>query len=394
MENPTRELGKAPWETRDAAARAACSLFSWTSLRSILLTGQLATFAFLVTACISPEAPAPGALPQEVGPGDGHIHFEGRIDWRDPLQPSMSFPGSALAVHFRGTGFDARLSTTRADHVQVVLDGKPAANLALTLEPVLYQIANGLANADHTAVLYKCTEANRGTLRFHGLLLAPDARLLSVHRAKRNIEFIGDSITAGYGDTAANEHERVSPENSNWYVTYGAITARELGANEVTVAVSGIRLTQSGEWPAMPRVYRRVHPNDGDLLWNFSKGPVPDVVVINLATNDFRKEPPEESEWTRTYGEFLDFVRLQRPTAEIYVADGPLMSGANLEHVRAWNRKVVEKRRASGDRRCHTISFPEQLAGDGYGSDFHPNVTTHMKMAKQLVAAIRADTGW
>jgi endoglucanase len=353
-----------------------------------------AAFVLLVAACSSPTATGIGGAPQEVAPGHDYIHYEGRIDSRDPAQFTMSLPGSAVFVRFRGTGFDARMSTTIRNHVQVVIDGKPAANLTLAKEPALYPVASGLPDAEHTAVLYKCTEANRGRLQFQGLRLEPGTRLLRARGSRRNIEFIGDSITAGYGDTAANEREPVSPENSNWYVTYAAVTARELGAGEVTVAVSGIRLTQSGDWPAMPRVYRRPHPNDPDYLWDFNRGPVPDVVVINLATNDFRKAGPDEDEWTRTYGEFLDFVRSQRPNAEIYVADGPLMSGTDLEHVRAWNREVVSRRRVSGDRRCHTISFPEEQASDGFGSDFHPNVATNRKMAEQLVAAIKADTGW
>ena len=394
METLVRDLSKETWKCTMAAADAVFRLCDRVSLRSILLAGQLAVFAFLVAACSSTPATASGSAAQDVGPGDEHIHYEGRIDWRDPLQPTMSFPGSALVVHFHGVGFDARLSTTIADHIQVVIDGKPATVFAVAKDPALYPIASDLPPADHTAILYKCTEANRGTLRFSGLRLAPGTQLLSVPQARRHIEFIGDSITAGYGDMAADQHEHVSPDNSNWYFTYGAIAARELGAEQVTVAVSGIRLTQSGEWDAMPRVYRRVHPNDRDLAWDFKGGPVPDVVVINLATNDFRLPPPSESEWTRTFGVFLDIVRLRRPSAEIYIADGPLMSGADLDHLRAWNREVIGKRNAAGDTRCHTISFPEQQASDGYGSDWHPSVKTHIKMAEQLVAAIRADTGW
>jgi lysophospholipase L1-like esterase len=394
MENLARKIGKAAWRCATKAAEAVSPFFDRVSRRSILLACQLAIFAFFAASCSSPPEPNQGGASGEVGPGDEHIHYEGRIDWHDPQQPSMSFPGSALAVHFRGTGFEARFSTTIADHIQVVIDGKPTAAFAVAKDPALYPIASDLPAGEHTAILYKCTESNRGTLKFYGLRLAPGTRLLSVPRAKRNIEFIGDSITAGYGDMAANQHEPVSPENSNWYYTYGAITAREFGAEQVTVAVSGIRLTQSGEWDAMPRVYRRVHPNDHDLAWDFKRGPVPDVVVIDLATNDFRMKSPSESEWTGTFGEFLDFVRSHRPSAEIYIADGPLMSGTDVEHLRAWNREVVAQRKASGDGRCHTISFPEQLASDGYGSDFHPNVKTQMKMAERLVAAIRADTGW
>jgi lysophospholipase L1-like esterase len=314
----------------------------------------------------------------------------------------MSFPGSAIVVHFNGSGFDARLSTTIADHIQVVIDGQAAQAFGVTKVPALYPIARGLSEAEHTVVLYKATETNRGTLIFYGLSLQPGTRLLPVPRATRNIEFIGDSITCGYGDMAANQHEPVSPANSNWYYTYGAITARQLGAEQVTVAVSGIRLTQSGEWDAMPSVYRRVHSFDRDFPWDFKQGPVPDIVVIDLGTNDFRKHPavdkqspPDEAGWTQALEEFLDFVRSRRPLAEIYVADGPLMeAGPELDRLRAWNQEVISQRKAAGDNRCHQLDFAVQRDEDGYGSDWHPSVKTHSNMADQLVAAIRGDTGW
>ena len=395
METLTHSTGKAALRCTAGEAGAAVRLRALASPRLVLAAGCLAIVSALAGAGPSPPAAGPGALSGEVSPGDKRIYYEGRIDWRDPLQPSMSFPGSAVVVHFQGSGFDARLSTTIADHFQIVVDGKPTAAFALTTEPALYVVARDLPAAEHTAILYKCTEANRGTARFYGLRLAPGTRLLPARAARHCIEFIGDSITCGYGDLGANPKDPVSPANSNWYFSYGAIAARELGADQVTVAVSGIRLTQSGQWDAMPRVYARVHSYDRGYPWDFKRGPVPDVVVIDLATNDFRTNPPDEKTWTKALDEFLDFVRSRRPSAEIYVADGPMMEpGPDLDHLRAWNLEVVARRRASGDSRCHTISFAVQRAEDGYGSDWHPSVKTHRKMADQLVAAIRADTGW
>jgi len=395
MKDPTHCLGEAARKSAAGEAEAGARPRAWASPRLVLAIGRLAILAVSIAACSSPPAAESGGPSGEIGPGNERIHYEGRIDWRDPLQPSMSFPGSAVVVRFRGTGFDARLSTTIADHFQAVVDGQPAAAFAITKEPALYPIALGLPAGEHTVVLYKCTESNRGTARFYGLRLAPGTRLLPAPAANRCIEFIGDSITCGYGDLGANPKDPVSPANSNWYYTYGAIAARRLGAEQVTVAASGIRLTQSGQWDAMPRVYTRVHPNDREYPWDFTRGPVPNVVVINLGTNDFRKDPPDESGWTGALGQFLDFVRSLRPSAEIYVADGPIMGpGPDLDHLRAWNLEVVARRRASGDTRCHTLNFAVQQPEDGYGSDYHPSVKTHMKMADQLVAAIRADTNW
>jgi lysophospholipase L1-like esterase len=330
-----------------------------------------------------------------VAPDDGRIHYEGRLDWLDPLAPTMSFPGCAVVVRFQGPGLEARLSTTIADHVQVVIDGRPAAVVAVTRTPADYGLARDLPKGEHTLEMYKATETNRGTLQFYGLRLQPGTVLLPVPKAARTIEFVGDSITCGYGDMAANLSEPVSPENSNWYYTFGSITARRFGADEVTVAASGIRLTQEGDWPAMPTVYRRVHTYDGGIPWDFTQGPVPDVVVVDLGTNDFRTKGPDEETWVRTYLEFIDYVRARRPLAQIYIVDGPMMPpGPDLDHLRSWNKEVVARRAAAGDARCRAFSFDVQRKEDGYGSDWHPNVTTNAKMADQLVAVIKSDTSW
>ena len=307
----------------------------------------------------------------------------------------MSFPGCAIVIRIDGRGLDARLDTTIADHVQVVVDDKPKQVIALDRTARDYPIARDLPAGAHTVALFKATETNRGTLQFFGIRLQSGARLLAAPKPARMIEFIGDSITCGYGDMASSRTEPVSPANSNWYYTFGSITAARFGADESTVAVSGIRLTQQGDWPAMPIVYTRVHSYDGGVLWDASKGPMPDIVVIDLSTNDFRKDGPDERTWVDTYLKFLSYVRERRPSALIYLADGPMMpAGPDLDHVRAWNKEVVAQRASSGDRRCRTFSFDIQREEDGYGSDYHPNVRTHAKMAAKLIAAIKADTGW
>jgi hypothetical protein len=71
-----------------------------------------------------------------------------------------------------------------------------------------------------------------------------------------------------------------------------------------------------------------------------------------------------------------------------------MTSGEALDHLRAWNRSIVARRSAAGDLRIHAMSFWEQETRNGYGSDWHPSVATHLLMAVQLVEKIRRVTGW
>jgi lysophospholipase L1-like esterase len=353
-------------------------------------------FAFLfLCAAFLRGAETPASFPIEVKPADVRLHYNGRFDWRAPDAPRMTFPACNLVVRFHGTGLAALLGTTIADRIQVVVDGRPAAVLALGKEPALFVAAQDLSPGDHTVVLFKATEAVHGTTAIYGLRLPAGAVLLDAPRSARLIEFIGDSITCGYGDEAANKEEKFSPDNSNSYYAYGALAARALGADQTGVAVSGIRLTATPDRPAMPAVYPRVDLFDADLPWDFNREPAPDVVVINLATNDFGRDRPDEALWKGTYNRFLDTVRSRRPSALILLTDGPMMPlDENLANVRRWNRDIVAARRAAGDTRIEALSYPVQDPADGYGSDWHPSLVTHAKMAARLAAAIRTAEGW
>jgi endoglucanase len=351
-----------------------------------------AVFSALAALCASQSSFAQVA---DIRPSNPLLHFNGRFDWRNPEAPSASFPGSELVVRFSGTGLNATLSTSRWDQIQVIVDDHLTSVLKLTHEPVLYVVGHDLPPGTHTITLFKRTEAGRGTMQLSGLQLAAGGVLLPSPPAERNLEFIGDSITCGYGDEAPGKEVAVSPDNSNHYVSFAAVAARMLHAEHVAVAVSGIRLTENPGSVSMPTVYRYADQNDKGPLWDFSKGPVPDAVVINLGTNDFRYEGPSETEWKKSYREFIDFVRARRPNAHIFLTNGPMMElDKKLEHLRLWNQQIVEERRSAGDSRIHAFDFDMQKASDGYGSDWHPSVRTHELMAEKLVSEIKASLGW
>jgi lysophospholipase L1-like esterase len=352
----------------------------------------IAALSFLAAPCRADVSPA---LAKEVRPDDPLLRYNGRINWQGPDAPYAAFPGSELVVHFNGTALGARLSTTRADRIQVVVDDLPTTVLKLTNDPVLYVVAHDLRRGEHTVILFKRTEGGRGNTRFHGLQLPADGYLLPPQPALRNLEFIGDSITCGYGDMAAGKEVPVSPDNSNQFLSYAAVAARMLNAEQVSVSVSGIRLTERPGIDSMPTVYRRTDQHRKEPQWDFSRGPMPDIVVINLGTNDFRLNDVTESEWKKSYAEFLDFVREKRPQAHIFLADGPMMEpGEKLDNLRRWNEQIVELRHAAGDLKVHVLHFDVQKATDGYGSDWHPSVKTHEIMAEKLAAAVRALVNW
>jgi lysophospholipase L1-like esterase len=334
------------------------------------------------------------ALPLKVAASDRNIRYVGRFDVSDSAGPRAAWSASTVALKFRGTSLNVRMKDSPSNRWQVEVDGVPTTTLQMIEGEHTYRVAEGLPVGEHSVRLVKATEALFGTSQILGLELSQGGRLLPLVTSARHLEVIGDSISAGYGNEAASKEEKFSHKTQNAYFTYGAIAARQLGADYTCVAWSGKKM-----WPnnTVPELYDRVLPNEAESTWNFAKQ-VPNAVLINLATNDFGAGIPDEAGWTGAYKAFIARVRRNYPQAHIYCAIGPMMGdwgeGKPLTTLRSYLSKTVTDVRATGDTKVHLIDFGTQDAKNGFGADWHPNIKTNQLMAEQLVQTLRKDLNW
>ncbi|MFF3334512.1 hypothetical protein ACFYWX_34020 [Streptomyces sp. NPDC002888] len=88
---------------------------------------------------------------------------------------------------------------------------------------------NGLSNSTHTVRLVKRNDTPGDTSAFGGFVAAPGGAVLSKPAARnRQIEFIGASLTVGYGNLSTSRTctwDQVK-RNTNSDVSYGALAAR------------------------------------------------------------------------------------------------------------------------------------------------------------------------
>lgn len=343
--------------------------------------------------------PPPGPLPVIVVPGDARLQYEGRFETCGPNEVRCAWSASAATIRFHGTAVNADLNLGNNNRFEVVVDGNPVKVLMVADAPGrhLYSLASNLANADHLVTLFKCTQGYSATVSFFGFQLNQGAVVLPVPVVDRRIEVIGDSISAGVGNEAANEKEAYSPNNENAYWSYGAVAARELGAEFSCFALGGKCL-----WPdnTIPAVYDRILPLDPKSpLWNF-EGWKPNAVLINLGTNDFNKGTPEEEGWVKAYHDFIGRIRKNYPGAMIYLALGPILNDfypANSQRLttcRKYIQRVIKECNAGGDTRVRFLEFQTQDQSLGLGAGWHPSLKRHQAMAKQFIAALRNDLGW
>ncbi|MBV9864556.1 MAG: hypothetical protein JO316_04350 [Abitibacteriaceae bacterium] len=360
------------------------------TLTAVSIIGAV-TFATQVPRALGADT---NALPTAIAANDPNIRYIGRFDQRAQTGPRCQWPASTVALKFRGTDLNVRLNEQGHDRWQVEVDGQPTTVLEPQEGQPTYAVATGLPAGEHTARLVKCTESFVGTTQILGFQLNQGGQLLPQQAPQRRLEIIGDSISCGYGNEAPNQQEHFSLKTENAYYTYGAIAARALGADYTCIAWSGKKM-----WPdnTMPELYGRALPLDPGSKWDFTQW-TPDVVLINLATNDFGKENPDEAGWTGAYKGFIGRLRQLYPKAEIYCAIGTMMGdwGPNkpLTTVRDYLGKVVADSKAAGDTKVHLIDFGTQDLKNGIGADWHPSRKTHEIMAQQLVKTLQEDLAW
>jgi lysophospholipase L1-like esterase len=363
-------------------------------------SGLSATQTRTATRTATPVNPTPSRTPTRTPTGNpvsNNALFIGRFNTGDPAGPRSAWSATTIKANFTGTGISASLSSTGDNWYQVVIDGvvrTPVHLPAGTNGSVT--LASGLASGSHTLELVRRTETWVGDVQFKGFTVTGGQLSAPPAPSSRRIEFIGDSITAGYGNEGANQFQTFTTRNENAYLAYGPVTARALGADQFTIAWSGkgvIRNYGGDTTDVLPSIYLRILPYDTTTLWTPGQWS-PHVVVINLGTNDFSIGAPDRTAFTAAYSSFVNRIRSQYPNAHIYCALGPMLSGNNLTGARDYITTVVTQFNAAGDARVRFIEFPMQDGSLGYGEDWHPSVAQHAAMANLLVNRIKTDLGW
>jgi len=308
------------------------------------------------------------------------------VDTRDAAGARFAWSGTGVVARFSGTSLGVRLGGNQ--QYSVLVDG--------ALQPKFVStggsdaLATDLTAGEHVVEIYRRTEASQGVSQFLGFDIGGGELLAPPPAPERRIEIIGDSVSAGYGDEGTLPCG-FTADTENHYLTYGAIAARALDAELSTVAWSGKGIVYNYDTDVvdpMPALYGRTLPQDPSSTYDFAT--VPDVVVINLGTNDFSTEGDPTTElFGSEYAKLLERVRAAYPEAFILCTVGPLLSGADLVAARAGIAAGVAAFEAAGGSnvRAWEMNVPN---GNPPGCDYHPNLATHQAMADALVPELEA----
>ncbi|HEY5960717.1 MAG TPA: SGNH/GDSL hydrolase family protein [Polyangiaceae bacterium] len=302
----------------------------------------------------------------------------------------FGWSGVSIQARFRGTQVTIELDDAgNQNEFAVMIDGAMKPNLVTASGKTKYALATGLTDAVHDLLVWRRTEAFYNPTEFIGLsdFGATGALLAPNPAPDRRIEIIGDSITCGYGNEGTPGCTGTKPENN--YLAYGSVAARLLNADLHTIAWSGIGMYRNYDEPgpsagAMPTKYDLAVPTVSNSTWDFNQFQ-PQVVVINLGTNDFSTRGDPGQPYIDAYVKFLKHVRSVHQSAYIVCLIPVTAATTDVN-------QAVSTIKDGGDTRIE--SFDANATTGGNGCDGHPDVAKDNAMGEKLAAELKRVMTW
>jgi lysophospholipase L1-like esterase len=352
-------------------------------LRGLLTAAALAALIPALAQAqprVTPVADAPvlAALPALAG---GRV-VTGPEGW------TYQWPSARFEAAFSGEAVLFKVGT--GDQIlHLSVDGAPVARMVKPA-PGLYRI-EGLANGRHLVRASVVNEMQAAPARFGGFFLA-GGQPLPLAAPRRQIEFIGDSHSVGYGDAS---DVRACPGDGVWMTTdnsiaFGPLTAQRFGADRQVNAISGRGIVRNFDGMAgdtLPIAWPRALLGDAPSYRNDDWRP--QVVVINLGTNDFSTPLKAGERWgdrqalrddyVATYVRFVADIRARQPQAFVILLAPP--SAEN--EITAQIDRVANTLKAGGEARLAVIPVGEM---ELTACDWHPSARDQQGISDKLSA--------
>lgn len=327
----------------------------------------------------------------------------GRTFMRDGTR-ILSHTCSGVEFAFRGTAADITLtSNCKASKARAAfyVDGELVKDTMLNSKEETFRIFESDEPKNCIISVVKLSEAAYSNIGVKSINVTSEYGIIPTPARKHKIEFIGDSITCGYGIDAADQYEAFATTNENGEKTYAALVGKHFKADYNIISWSGIGVYSSytesskpNQSFLLPPIYGKTAPNElSNDMWDFSQWQ-PDLVVINLGTNDntWTKGIQDRADiFGEAYYKFIEQVRESNPNAYIICSLG-VMGSKLLPEIK---EQVALYSANTGDYKITTFEFDyRDGVNDGFGAGFHPSAVTHQKMADKLIPFISELLGW
>ena len=342
----------------------------------------------------------------------GRSYLEEEIRW-------VALSGAGVAFQFQGKQLSVKILGSNAAQIPdndtnyarfaIFINDKRVVDDIMDKDSKTYEVIVSKEPVEAQVQIMKLSESAMSAIGIAPIECDEKAVIQPLPPKAHSIEFIGDSITCGYGTDDFDLTHSFSTQTEDVTKAYAYKTAQLLDADYSMFSCSGYGIISGYTPDAQVRGAEELIPpyyeyqcfsrddfgkagKPAHISWDFSKYQ-PEVVVINLGTNDdsyCQDTDWKQEEYCKEYVKFLKVVRKHNPQAEIFCVLG--LMGDNLYEKVCQARQQYGKE--TGDNHIHTVHIPKQDEAAGVVIDYHPTPDAHSMAAEVVASAIKKQMGW
>ena len=265
-------------------------------------------------------------------------------------------------------------------YLGVFLDGKRVMKFAVTTGAEMIMLED-IGSGEHNLRVVRLSEGDC-PLKFESVTLSgDDVKLLPPPEYDLRFEFLGDSITCGYGDIADPSVNCFCTCDEDTTRTYAYLTAEHFGAEIRVEAISGQGIVRNcnGDVDRPIPVFFERGLRNGSEKHDFSSW-TPDFVVVNAGTNDAGGRVTDEEFYLGAYL-FLSRIRAVYPAAKIVWVYGMM----NRKYEKVLGGLIS----SMNDPKLFFLPLETIYAGENeVGAVGHPNERGQRRAADALIKLI------
>ncbi|MBR3969175.1 MAG: hypothetical protein IKJ93_06270 [Clostridia bacterium] len=312
-----------------------------------------------------------------------NIKLNGRCE---KTSDGISLGMSASAIEFNTDSTSLFVEADCAPDVfySVVVDDKLVQKREVTTKGTNYIFIRGLAVGEHNIKIIRDCEGRTDKYFTVKSLQLDGGNLLPKDADKTLIEFLGDSLTSGYGNLVLDG--TLDPQelkNQSAMLAYPYLVADKLGLDYRIVSQNGIALDKRDGYVAFPEYYNTENYHlDKTKKYASSNPQDVDIVVVNIGANDMgaglydTKNIESVRAYEKKYAELITTIGYRKNAKIIFV------SGVWYKDPAIADGGVAKELKLRGYNNVYALQFvtPYQSGGGG-----HPSKKEHVEIADKII---------
>ena len=340
----------------------------------------------------------------------GRTHMEQGILWCGLSGSGIEFQmiGTSVKITMIGDDTTQGNETEGKARIGICVNGDRVIDTILEQPEQTFSVFESSSPQEITVRIIKLSECAMSVMGIRAIEAETAGGIYPTAKKKHAIEFVGDSITCGFGVDLEDPNTPFQTNTEDVTRAYAYKTAQKLDADYSMVSFSGYGVLSGytdtdirQEEQLVPSYYEKVGFSYGkpfgtfrmqDVAWSFFDYQ-PDLVVINLGTNDdsyCKDDDVRKQQFTEKYIEFLKVIRKNNPRAAILCMVG-LMGERIYPAVESAVRIYTAQ---AAETNVYAMKLTEQIPEDGLVSCSHPTEISHEKAAVRVADRIETIMNW